>query len=191
MSQSQDTLTPQFELRVNGIADPRIRFRMSHDEPDDFDVLVDDAILGTLAITPDCLLELREAGADWRTVTLDELKGIVVGDNELLITEDFPKASDMAERRSLELFDEVEVIHGRSPHLADLTGHADCLKRVQALFYCAGLPHKSAGTVFVVPDLGLARSLLSRAGFYPSPISPAALVEPQTRCAVQLIEQRV
>ena len=72
MSQSQDTLRPQFELRVNGIADPRIRFRMSHDEPDDFDLLV-----------------------------------------------------------------------------------------------------------------------LCRAGFCPSPISPAALVEPQTRCAVQLVEQRI
>ena len=191
MSPSQDIVKPQFELRINGIADPRIRFRMSHDEPDDFDVLVDDAILGTLAITTDCLLEFRVAGADWRTVTLDELKGMVVGDGELLMTEDVPKASEMVERRLFDRADEVEVIHRRSPQLADLTGHADCQKRVQALFYRAGLPHISAGTVFVVPDLRLARTVLCRGGFYPSPISPAALVEPQTRCAVQLIERRI
>jgi len=54
-----------------------------------------------------------------------------------------------------------------------------------------GLPHKNAGTVFVVPDVRLARSALSQAGFYPSPISAVALVEPQTRCAVQLIEERI
>jgi hypothetical protein len=191
MSQSQDTLRLKFELRVNGIADPAIRFRMSHDEPDDFDVLVDDANLGTLAITADCLLELRAAGADWRTVTLDELKGMVVGDGELLMTEDVPKASEMVERRLFDRPDKVEVIHRRSPQLADLTGHADCLKRVQALLYRAGLPHKSAGTVFVVPDARLARTVLCQEGFYPSPISPVALVEPQTRCAVQLIEQRI
>lgn len=191
MSLSQPIVRPRFELRVDGIADPRIRFRMSHDEPDDFDVLVDDAILGTLAITPDYHLELREAGAGWRTVTLDEIKSMVVDDGELLVTEDLPKASEMVERRSFDLFDEVEVIHRRSPQLADLTGHADCQKRVQALFYRAGLPHMSAGTVFVVPDVRLARAVLSQGGFYPSPISPAALVEPETRCAVQLIERRI
>jgi hypothetical protein len=188
MSQSQGTLRPQFELRVNGIADSPIRFRMS-DEPDDFDVLVDDPTLGTLAITADCLLEFRVAGADWHTVTLDELKGMVVGDSELLMTEDVPKASETVERRLFDRLDEVGVIHRRSPQLADLTGHADCFKRVQALFYRADLPHMSAGTVFVVPDLRLARTVLCRGGFYPSPISPTALVEPHTRCAVQLIER--
>ena len=164
---------------------------MSHDDLDDFDVLLDDAILGTLAITADCLLELREAGADWRTVTLDELKCMVVGDGELLMKEDLLKASKIIGRRLFDRLDEVEVIHRRSPQLANLTGHADCLKRVQALFYRAGLPHMSAGTVFVVPDLRLARTVLCRGGFYPSPISPTALVEPQTRCAVQLIERRI
>src|ERR1700693_472939 len=105
MSQSQDTLGPQFELRVNGIADSPIRFRMSDDEPDDFDVLGDDPTLGTLAITADCLLEFRVAGADWRTVTLDELKGMVVGDGELLMKEDLLKASEIVGRR---LFDRLD-----------------------------------------------------------------------------------
>jgi hypothetical protein len=190
MSPLLNSARPQFELRVNGISDPAIRYQMSHDEPDDFDILVDDAMLGTLAITPDCFLELREPSADWRTVTLDELKEVVVGESSVPMTEDLSRAAEMVEKHS-ELFNEVEVVHRRSPQLADLTGHADCLKWVQALFYRAGLPHKSAGTVFVVPDVRLARAVLCRAGFYPSPISPAALIEPQTRCAVQLIEQRV
>jgi hypothetical protein len=191
MSPSQDIVKPQFELRVNGIADPAIRFQMSHDEPDDFDILVDDSILGTLAITTDCLLELREEGADWRAVTLEELKGMVVDDSDPLITDYSPVAAAMVEKQSCDLVHEVEVVRRRSLQFADLTGHSDCLRRVQSLFYRAGLPHKSAGTVFVVPDLRLARAVLCKGGFYPSPISPVALVEPQTRCAVQLIEQHI
>lgn len=189
MNPSQDIVRPQVELRINGVADPAIRFSMSHDEPDDFDILVDDAILGTLAITGDCILELREAGTDWRTVTLDDLKGVLLGDSESLTTDDLREVSEMFEGRRFDRLDEVGLIHRRSPHLADLTGHADCLKRVQALFYRAGLPHKSAGTVFVVPNVRLARTVLCQEGFYPSPVSQGALVEPQTRCAVQLIEQ--
>ena len=191
MSPSQDIVRPQFELRVNGIADPAIRFRMSHDEPDDVDVIVDDANLGTLAITEDCLVELRQVGADWRAVTLDELKGILLGESESLTANDLTKASDRVEWPRFDRLDEVEVVRRRSLQFADLTGHSDCLRRVQFLFYRAGLPHKSAGTVFVVPDLRLARTVLCKGGFYPSPISPVALVEPQTRCAVQLIEQRI
>ena len=191
MSLSQDIVRPQFELRVNGIADPAIRCQMSHGDPDDFDILVDDAVMGTLAITADCILELREAGANWRMVTLDDLKGVLLGDSESLTTEDRPKASETVERPRFDSLDEVGSIRRRSAQLGDLTGHTDCLKRVQSLFYRAGLPHKSAGTVFVVPNLRLARAVLCKGGFYPSPISPVALVEPQTRCAVQLIEQRI
>jgi hypothetical protein len=191
MNQSHNALGHQFELRINGIADPAIRFRMSHDEPDDFDILVDDAVLGTLAITADCLLELREAGVEWRTVTLDDVKGVLLGASESLTTNGGPKASETGESPRFDRLDEVDVVRRRSPQLADLSGHAECQKRVQALFYHAGLPHRSAGTLFVVPDLRLARAVLCQGGFYPSHISPAALVEPQTRCAVQLIEQRI
>ncbi len=183
MARSQQNVIPQFELRIDGMPDPAIRFRMSFDDPDDFDILVDDTSLGSLAITSDCVLEIREAGTEWRTVTLDELKSVLFGDS--------PRATEMSERRMFDRLDDIEVAHRPSSRLADLTGHADCQKRVQALFYRAGLPHRSAGTVFVVPDLHRARIVLCRAGFYPSPISPAALVEPQTRCAVQLIEQHI
>ena len=189
MSPSQDIVRPQFELRIDGIADTAIRFRMSHDEPCDFDVLFDDAILGTLAITPDCILELREADADWHAVTLDELKGILLGDSESLTTNDLTQVSDTVEWPRLDRLNEVGAIHRRS--LADLTGHTECLKRVQSLFYGAGLPYKTAGTVLIVPNVRLARAVLCQGGFYPSEISPVALVEPQTQCAVQLIEERI
>ena len=192
MSPSQDIVRPQFETRVNGITDPAIRFCMSHDEPDDFDILVDDAVLGTLAVTADCILELREAGTGWRTVTLDDLKSVLLGHTASLTSDELPEASKLVEQQLFDRLDEGVVDRRpRSLQFGDLTGHSNCLKRVQSLFYRAGLPHKSAGMVFVVRNLPLARAVLCKGGFYPSPISPVALVEPQTRCAVQLIEHRV
>jgi hypothetical protein len=100
-------------------------------------------------------------------VSLDELKSVLVGDSEFLMTDDLARATEMSERRMFDRLDDIEVAHRRSPRLADLTGHSDHLKRVQALFYAAGLPHRSARTVFVVPDLHRARTVLCRAGFYP------------------------
>jgi hypothetical protein len=164
---------------------------MSDEEPDDFDVLVDDAFLGTLTITDDCLVELREAGAEWRTVSLDRLKDMIVEDRELFVTEDLAKASETFERKLINHVDEVDVRRRPLTRLGDTTGHSDCRKRIQALFYRAHIPHKSAGTVFFVPDLRQAQKLLSEAGFYPSPYAAASLVEPQTRCAIHLIEEPI
>jgi hypothetical protein len=163
---------------------------MSDEEPDDFDVLVDDANLGTLTITDDCLVELREAGAEWRTVSLDRLKDMIVEDRELFVTEE-AKASETFERKLINHVDEVDGRRRPITRLGDITGHSDCRKRIQALFYRANIPHKCAGTVFFVPDLRQAQKLLSEAGFYPSPYAPAALVEPDTRCAIHLIEELI
>jgi len=188
MRQSPNRLRPRFALLINGVANPAIRFRMSHDDPDDIDILVDDRVLGCFAITDDCVLEIRPEAENWRAVSLDELKHILLRVGELVRADDLPKSSGILECKSVTL-DETDVRHRPLMRLGDLTGHADCLKRVQALFYSGQIPHKSAGTVFFIPDLRRARKLLSDAGFSRSPYSPAALIEPQTRCAVHLVEE--
>jgi len=189
MKQPSPISRTQCQLRVDGIVNPRISFRLSFDEPDDFDIVVDDAFLGSLAITTDCILEIRGMGADWRTCTLDELKSMVVNDSESLVADDFPSASEIMEKRIVDRLDDIGAAHRPSGRLADLTGHSQCRKRVEALLDQADLPYRSAGTVFLVSDLRKARMVLCRHGFYPSPISQAALVEPESRCAVQLIER--
>src|SRR5579872_6724141 len=107
MKQSLPTFRTQCELRVDGLVNPRITFRLSSDEPDDFDIVIDDAFLGSLAITTDCILEIRGMGAEWRTCTLDELKSIVVNDSESLVADDFPSASEIMEKRSVDRLDEI------------------------------------------------------------------------------------
>src|SRR5579862_2887374 len=99
MKQPSPISRTQCQLRVDGIVNPRISFRLSFDEPDDFDIVLDDAFLGPLVITTDCILEIRGMGADWRTCTLDELKSMVVNDSESLVADDFPSASEIMEKR--------------------------------------------------------------------------------------------
>lgn len=189
MKQSPLTSRPHCELRVDGIVNPRISFRISSEEPDDFDIVVDDAFLGSLAITTDCILEIRGMGADWRTCTLDELKSMAVSDSESWVAYDFPSASEITEKKIVDRLDDIGVAQRPSSRLADLTGHSECRKRVETLLDQANLPYRSAGTVFLVSNFRKARTVLCRHGFYPSPISSAALVEPESRCAVQLIER--
>ena len=189
MTEAPDSYPP-FSVRINGLESPALHYRISHQDPDDFDVLFDDDVLGPIAITADCVLEVREAGAEWRSLGLDELKDVLLKSRELFVGEDLPKASEMFEALLFTPLDRTDVeAEPKAPtRLADLTGHSECRKRVTALFYKNSIPYKGAGTVFTVPDSRQARNVLSDAGCYPSPYSASALIEPYSQCAVYLIE---
>jgi|ERR1700758_3996797 len=98
-------MKPQLELRVNDVAIQSVRFRLSFDEPDDFDILTIDPQVRSLVLASDCDLEAREEDSDRRRVTFDQLKSLVVGDSEFLRASDFPRASEVAE---LQLFDRLD-----------------------------------------------------------------------------------
>jgi len=178
----------RMELRVNDTAVRSVSFRISFEEPDDFDILISDLQLGSLALTSDCDLEVREEGARWRRVTLDQLKSLLVDDSKFLEAAALPDTR-RAERRRFDRLDDINVPH-RTSRLSALTGHDACTRRVQHLLDNARILHRVAGTVFLVPSAREARIALSRAGFHQSTISPSALVEPESRCAIQLIERR-
>jgi hypothetical protein len=95
----------------------------------------------------------------------------------------------MAERRLFDRFDDLDIPHRSSPRVGKITGHVRCVKRVQAVLYEAAIPHQVSGTVFLVPDAAQARIALIRAGFERSTISSGALLEPQSDCAIHLLER--
>lgn len=176
-----------FELLVNGISVRSVQIR-SVPASDDFQILMTDPQLGRFSLTGAFELEMREEGSSWRTVTLEELTKVLSESSEFLQAEDLPKASEMAERRLFDRLDEIDIPHRRSPRLGKITGHDRCVKRVQFLFYEAAIPHQVSGTVFLVPDATQARIALIRAGFEQSTISAGALIEPQSECAIHLLE---
>jgi hypothetical protein len=179
-----------FELLVNGIPVRSVDVRCAP-ASDDFQVLMTDPQLGRFSLTRAFELEMREKGSSWRPVTLEQLTKTLTENSEFLHAEDIPKSSEMAERQLFDRIDDVEIPHRRSPRLSTLTGHDECVREVQKVLREARVPHQVAGTVFVVPNALRTRICLIRAGFRKSPISPAALVEPRSGCAIQLVERRI
>jgi hypothetical protein len=179
-----------WKLKVNGIPVRAVQIHCVPDSADDFQVLMIDPLIGNFSLTDAFELEMREEGSLWRPVTLEKLKMTLTESSEFLQTEDIPKASEIAERRLFDRLDDLDIPHRNSPRVAKITGHDRCVKRVQFLLYEAAIPHEVSGTVFVVPSALKARIVLRRAGFRPSPIAPAALIEPLSGCAIQLVERR-
>jgi hypothetical protein len=177
-----------WDLKVNGISVQSVQIR-SVPASDDFQILMTDPQLGRFSLTRAFELEMREEGSSWRTVTLEQLTKALTESSEFLQTEDIPKASEMAERRLFDRFDDLDIPHRSSPRVGKITGHVRCVKRVQAVLYEAAIPHQVSGTVFLVPDAAQARIVLIHAGFQQSTISPGALLEPRANCAVHLIER--
>jgi len=178
-----------FELLVNGISVRSVHLRCAP-ASDDFQVLMTDPQLGRFSLTSAFELEMREEGSSWRPVTLQRLTKALAERSEFSQVEDLPKASEMAEHRLFDRIDDVAIAHQRSPRLNQLTGQDECVREVQRLLREARVPHRDAGTVFVVPSAFRARICLLRAGFRKSGIARTALVEPLSGRAVQLIERR-
>jgi hypothetical protein len=176
-----------FELLINGISVRSLQIR-SVPASDDFQIFMTDPQLGRFSLTSTFELEMRE-GSSWRTVTLEQLTKALTESSEFLQAEDLPKSSEIAERRLFDRFDDLDIPHRSSPRVGKITGHVQCVKRVQAILYEAAIPHQVSGTVFLVPDAAQARIALIRAGFERSTISPGALLEPQSDSAVHLLER--
>lgn len=178
-----------WDLRVNGIPVRSVHIRCAPDS-EDFQVGIDDPI-GSIILHEGFELEMREEGSSWRSVTLEQLTEAITESAKFLQADDLPKSSEMAERRLFDRIDDIDIPHQRSPRLNQLTGQDECVREVQRVLHEARLPHRVAGTVFVVPSALRARICLLRAGFRKSGIAPTALVEPLSGRAVQLIERRV
>jgi hypothetical protein len=176
------------DLRLNGVPLQSVSIRNRPDYPDNFDLVVTDPVVGPFALNPDFEIDVRESDSDWGRVSLDELKGIITR-TALLKIEDLPKASEIAECRLFARVDDIEIPTWESTPRSVLRRQDACVRYVQRIFYRVGIPHLVAGTTFCVPSAPTARIPLKRAGFRQSKISPSALVEPWTGCAIQLIER--
>ena len=174
------------ELLLNGVFVRSVRIRRAAEPGVDFDVVVTDPGVGCFALHRGFEIDLHEPDATWRRVSLQELKGILKS-RYLPSSDDLPKASEGAECRLFARVDDIQIPCGRH----SVFGHREeaCVRYVQRIFYRVGIPHLVAGTTFSVPSATTARIPLKRAGFRQSEISPSALVEPRTGCAIQVIER--
>lgn len=178
------------DLIVNGVSFPSVQIRYVPNSTDNFQLVVTDPILGAFALHSEFELVMRNEGSSWRPVTLEQLTKALTESSEFVRGGDMQQSSEIAERRMFEKLDDIDSRHRRSRRLSELTRHHECVREVQKVLREARVPHQVAGTVFVVPSAFRSRICLIRAGFRKSPISPAALIEPQSGCAIQLVERR-
>ncbi len=161
----------QVHLRVNGITFESVRVRRDL-RSRDFDIVIDDPHIGRFALTaavPD--LELLEENADWRQVTLDDLKKILAEAAEE------PQA---AERESFNR----------------LVAEGEHIMRAEVALFNAAIPFlqlpfqqdKIASNLFMVLSVPKARACLQRAGFRPKFDSETVLFDGCNGQAVQLIQ---
>ncbi len=175
-------------LLVNGIPVKLVHIRVS-DSTDEFDVLIDDPQIGSICLHNGFELEIKDQDS-WRPLTLAQLKRTILAGSEFLQAEDMPKASETFERNLLDRLDGIDIPHRKSSRLSELIGQDECVRQVRKVLCQARIPHRVAGAVFVVPCLRRTRMVLLHAGFRPSPIVPAALIEPWSGCPIQLVERR-
>jgi hypothetical protein len=188
MARSSELDDVPCDIKVNGSPFRSVNVRNVPDHPDDFDVLVTDPTLRSFALHAGFDIDVRDSDSAWRRVSLDELKGMLTR-SALLAIGDLPKASEIAECRLFARVDDIEIPQWDSAPHPVLRRQDACVRYVQRIFYRVGIPHLVAGTTFRVPSVPTARIPLKRAGFRQSDVSPSALVEPRTGCAIQLVER--
>ena len=176
------------EILLNGISMKSAKIRQSAEAEGDFEVVVTDPLLGAFALHSGFDIDVHEADAGWRRMSLEELKGFLRS-RYLLLADDLPKASQIAECRLFPRVDDIKIPNWKCGRLSTLGREEACVRYVQRILYRTGIPHLVSGTTFLVPSAVTARIPLKRAGFSQSQISPSALVEPRTGCAIQLIER--
>ena len=165
-----------------------VRIRQNVESPGDFDVLVDEPVLGVYSLHSGFEIQVLEPDTGWRQASLEELKEILKC-RYLLPADDFPKASEIAECRLFARVDDIQIPCWEPSRLAIRGREEACVRYVQRVFYRVGIPHLVSGTTFLVPSAPTARIPLQRAGFRKSAISPSALVEPRTSVTIQLVER--
>ena len=148
------------ELMVNGIPVQSVHIRCASDSSDVFQVLIDDPQIGSICLHDGFELKIRERDA-WRPLTLEQLKKTLSGRCEFLRLGDMPNSSEIVERRLFDRLDDVDMPHRSSPRLGELTDHAECVRQVRNVLRGARIPHRVAGTVFIVPSVRRTRGSCS------------------------------
>ena len=65
------------ELLLNGVSMRSVRIRQNVESPGDFDVLVDEPVLGVYSLHSGFEIQVLESDTGWRQVSLEELKEIL------------------------------------------------------------------------------------------------------------------
>jgi hypothetical protein len=185
LSSNDDLL---IDVTVNGRHYPAVQIRYISASVRDFDVLITDSQVGTMALTEDLNLELL-SDTGWRIASLVDLKKALAQHANFPRPLDVPSSSEMAELRLFASYDNARDQGIRAERMEGLLAYDRCVRRVRAVLRHASIACTPLGGVFVVPDRERARTVLLRAGFLLSATSPGALTESFSGSSIYLLER--
>jgi hypothetical protein len=126
---------PPLRIQINGTVTTSVRLRSQHGAPGQLEVVVDDPWLGVFALHRQFDLLVREEGAEWRTVTLDELRGILEANINPLGAD--KKTNDHQMRGPMPPNPPNEPAGARPKlvRLGPIIGLEACVQRIEAILY--------------------------------------------------------
>ncbi len=185
LSSNHDLL---FDVMVNGRYYPSVQIRHISASVHDFDVLISDSQVGTMALTEDLNIEFR-SDTGWRIASLVDLKKALAQQAALPRHLDVPSSSEVAEARLFASYGNAGDQGTQSHGIEGLLAYDRCVRRVRAVLRHASIACAPCGGVFIVPDRERARTVLLRAGFLLSTTSSGALTESFSGSSVYLLER--
>jgi hypothetical protein len=184
-----DQIEPKQQVKINSTLAKSVRLRSHPFAPGDFEVVVEDPWLGSFAVHHNFDLLLKEKHSEWRPVTLDELRSILIANRDFVDGGEEPN-----ERQTLELTppgepDEFTRKRPKLVRLGEIIGLDACVQRIETLLYRASIPHQRAGSTFIVPSMRDARQCLRRGGFCQDQRYESVLFDPEHKIAIRLLER--
>ena len=180
---------PPVQIQINGTVSKSVRLRSQHGAPGQLEVVVDDPWLGVFALHRRFDLLVKEEGAEWRAVTLDELRGILEANIDPPSADEKANDHQMGGPLPPNPPNELAGARPKLVRLGTITGLDACVQRIEAILYRASIPHLTAGSTFVVPSMMNARECLLRAGFHQDERYEAVLFDPERKIAIRLLER--
>jgi hypothetical protein len=182
-------IEPGLQLKINDMLAKSVRLRSRPGARGDREVVVEDPWLGVFALHRQFDLLVKQKDSEWRAVTLDELRSILVSTKDVLDAGE--EASDH-QTLAPTLPDESTESREKPPglvRLGEIIGLDACVQRIEAILYRASIPHLTAGSTFVVPSMLNARECLRQAGFHQDQRYESVLVDPESGITVRLLER--
>ena len=90
-----DQIEPKQQVKINSTLAKSVRLRSHQGAPGDFEVVVEDPWLGASQLHHNFDLLVKEKHSEWRPVTLDELRSILIANIDFLDAGEKPNERQM------------------------------------------------------------------------------------------------
>jgi hypothetical protein len=181
---------PPLQLKVNNVLAKHVWFRVLSGLGRG-EVVVEDPLVGVFSLHSEFDLLLKEEGAEWRSVGIDELRRVLAAQKSLEKSKSNASDGQPAELGASKASNQIASNCPKLLRVGEVTGLDACVKRIEAALYRASIPHCRSALTFIGPSRLHAQKVLRQSGLYPHPQYESVLVVPESGLTIRLLERAV